>query len=353
MHESVVNLHMHTRYSDGTGTHADIAAAALQAGVDVVIVTDHNVLVDGPEKIYKDGKKRLLLLVGEEIHDQARDPQKNHLLVFNARRELASFAPNPQNLIDNVRKSGGICFIAHPKDPVCKPIKEDDISWEAWDTQGYTGLELWNGLSEIKVDIKSYLHAIFYVFFPEFVNIRPIPETIKKWDELLSSGRKVVAIGGSDAHALKVSAGPLRRTVFPYAFHFRTINTHILTPAPLTGNLDSDRELVYSALAAGRCFVGLDLAGDTHGFRFSAQGKDKNATLGEEISAENGVTFQIRLPQRAECRLLKNGNVIKQWNDRDIITHITSEPGVYRVEAYKRYLGLHRGWIFSNPIYVR
>ena len=47
MHEAVVNLHMHTRYSDGTGTHRDIAQAAIAAGVDVVIVTDHNILVQG------------------------------------------------------------------------------------------------------------------------------------------------------------------------------------------------------------------------------------------------------------------------------------------------------------------
>jgi hypothetical protein len=353
MYESIVNLHMHTRYSDGTGTHADIAAAALRAGVDVVIVTDHNVLVDGPEKIYKDGKKRLMLLVGEEIHDQARDPQKNHLLVFNARRELAGFAPNPQNLIDNVRKAGGICFIAHPRDPECKPIKETDISWEDWSVQGFTGIELWNGLSEMKVIIKSYLHAMFYVYFPQFVNRSPIPEVVDRWDDMLRAGRKVVAIGGSDAHALHVSLGPLHRTVFPYEFHFRTVNTHILTPEPFTGTLESDRELVYSALAAGRCFVSLDLAGDTRGFRFTAQGKEKTAQMGEEISPENGVTFQIRLPQRTECRLLKDGKIIKQWFDRDIITHITSEPGTYRVEVFKKYLGLRRGWIFSNPIYVR
>ena len=49
MQEIVVNLHMHTRYSDGSGTHKDIVRAAFQAGVDVVIVTDHNVLVQGFE----------------------------------------------------------------------------------------------------------------------------------------------------------------------------------------------------------------------------------------------------------------------------------------------------------------
>ena len=89
MHEIVVNLHMHTRYSDGTGTHKELAQAALQAGLDAIIVTDHNLLVQGVEGYYRDGQKRLLLLVGQEVHDQVRDPQKNHLLVFNADRDVA------------------------------------------------------------------------------------------------------------------------------------------------------------------------------------------------------------------------------------------------------------------------
>jgi predicted metal-dependent phosphoesterase TrpH len=53
MHEIVVNLHMHTRYSDGTGTHKDIAHAAIKTGLDAVIVTDHNVLVQGVEGYYR------------------------------------------------------------------------------------------------------------------------------------------------------------------------------------------------------------------------------------------------------------------------------------------------------------
>ena len=49
MAELITNLHMHTTYSDGSGTHQEIAEAALEAGLDVVIVTDHNVLVQGLE----------------------------------------------------------------------------------------------------------------------------------------------------------------------------------------------------------------------------------------------------------------------------------------------------------------
>ena len=91
MHEIVLNLHMHTRYSDGSGTHKDIAQAAMQAGLDAIIVTDHNVLVQGVEGYYRSGPNRVLLLVGQEVHDQARDPQKNHLMVFNANRDVATF----------------------------------------------------------------------------------------------------------------------------------------------------------------------------------------------------------------------------------------------------------------------
>lgn len=352
LHELLVNLHMHTTYSDGSGSHEDIAHAALEAGLDAAIVTDHNVLVSGVEGYHNRGKKRFLLLVGEEIHDQARIPQKNHLLVFGANRELASFAPDPQNLIDNARRAGGLSFLAHPYDPACLSIGETDISWEAWDAQGYTGLELWNGLSEIKVRGKSFLHVLFYVYFPRFLALQPPRATLQKWDELLSDGKRVVAIGGSDAHALKVSAGPLHRIVFPYAFHFQTINTHLLTPSPLTGDLAADKKMIYEALAAGHCFVACDLHHPARGFRFLAQGRDRNAIMGDEIPAEGGVTLKIRLPEAADCRLLKDGKTIRTWQDTDIGTYITTEPGVYRVEVWRKALGRLRGWIFSNPIYV-
>jgi hypothetical protein len=36
-----------------------------------------------------------------------------------------------------------------------------------------------------------------------------------------------------------------------------------------------------------------------------------------------------------------------------VCAHTATLPGAYRVEAYIDYLGLKRGWIFSNPIYIR
>ncbi|NOT03201.1 MAG: PHP domain-containing protein [Anaerolineales bacterium] len=353
MHEAVVNLHMHTRYSDGTGTHRDIAQAAIAAGVDVVIVTDHNILVHGFEGYYKEKNKKIMMLIGEEVHDQGRDPQKNHLLVFGAGRELATFAENPQLLINQVRDAGGLSFIAHPDDPETPAFKEIDISWVDWSVQNYTGIELWNALSELKTVVPTKLHGAFYAFFPSLVAHQPIPATLEKWDELLSQGQHVVAIGGSDAHALHLSMGPISRVIFPYEFHFRAVNTHVMLADSLSGDVNADKKAIYAALAAGHCFVGYDLPAPTRGFRFTAQGRDKTAIMGDELPAKGGVTLQAKLPFAAELRLLKDGVAVQTLKNQTSCTHITTEPGVYRIEAYRRYLGKKRGWIYSNPIYVR
>ena len=353
MHEIVVNLHMHTRYSDGSGTHKDIAQAAIQTGLDAVIVTDHNVLVQGVEGYYRFSRSRVLLLVGQEVHDQDRDPQKNHLLIFNASRDLTALADDPQALINGVREAGGICFIAHPNDPQAPAFKETDITWEAWDVQNFTGIELWNGLSELKAVVPTKMHGAFHAFFPQFIGHGPLPETLERWDELLAGGRPVVAIGGSDAHAMDMHMGPIHRVIFPYIFHFKTVNTHVFIPEPLTGDVPTDKRMIYEALAAGRCFVGYDLSESTRGFTFKAKGREKSVIMGEEIPVKGGVTLQAHTPTPAEIHLIKDGKRIGVWKNSYACTYHAIEPGVYRVEIFRSYLGRKRGWIYSNPIYVR
>jgi hypothetical protein len=353
MPELITNLHMHTIYSDGSETHAGVAEAALEAGLDVIIFTDHNVLVQGLEGYLQKGERRVLMLIGEEVHDPVRDPQKNHLLVIGVVKEMAKFAPRPQNLIDQVQKAGGLSFIAHPYDPELKAFGEDDISWVDWDVRGFTGIELWNGLSELKTVVKGKLDGIFYALFPRYLAQGPLPATLKKWDELMLKGQRVVAVGGADAHALHKHLGPLRRTIFPYSYHFHSINTHLLVKNDLTGDISEDREMVYDALRKGHAFIGYDLPHPTRGFRFTAQGRESTVSMGDEIRLGNGVTLQIRLPAMAECRLVCNGEVVRNWRDQQICAHTATKPGVYRVECYVEYLGRRRGWIFSNPIYVR
>lgn len=352
MNEFILNLHIHTTYSDGSLTHAEIGKIASQYDLDVIIFTDHNVWVDGMEGYYQENGHRLLMLVGEEIHDPNRNPQKNHLLIFGANRDLSPYGSSPQSLLDQVQQTGGLAFIAHPIDPALPIFGEGDLSWVDWDIHGFTGLELWNGFSEFKTVVQRKLDGLFYAFFPKFFPRGPIPASLEKWDQLLSSGNRVVAVGGSDAHALHKSLGPIHRIVFPYEFHFRGVNNHILTEDPLCGDLAVDRSLVFDALAKGHNFIGYDLPAPTRGFRFSGHGKDSTVWMGDQIPLGDGVTFKIRLPIPAECRLLINGSPVQTWLDSEFCTFIANQPGIYRVECFINYLGRRRGWIFSNPIYV-
>ncbi len=352
MHELVCNLHIHSIYSDGTGSYNQIADQAIQSNLDVVIITDHNIRVGGVEKYYHKNGRKLLLLTGEEVHDPDRMPQKNHTLVIGCEEELAQYAANPQILIDQVNQHGGMTFLAHPYEYDLPLFNETAITWENWEVKGFNGLELWNGFSEFKTVVKNFRQALYYAFFPELIPHRPLPQAVAKWDELLSQGLKVFAVGGSDSHALNYKKGLIHKTIFPYRYHFSTINTHLLLSEPLTGNLDEDKRLVYSSLKNGSCFIGNDLSFPTRGFTFTAENEDEMISMGEELTLNRGATIRINLPRPAKLRLIHNGLTLQTMANSDRMICPVAEPGFYRVEAYLDYSGQPRGWIFSNPIFL-
>jgi hypothetical protein len=351
-YEYVGNLHAHSSFSDGHGLHDVIALAAIRAGLDLVVITDHNVLVEGLDGYRYLGDRRVLLLTGEEIHDQNRDPQKNHLLVYEVGQELAPLGPRPQRLLDTVARAQGLSFLAHPDDPAAPKFRQADLSWVSWELRGYTGIELWNFMTEFKSRLTSVPSALWHAYFPSRIARSPMGATLARWDEMLREGRQVVAIGGADAHGSPLRFGPLRRVVFPYEFLFRAVNTHILTPEPLAGNVELDRHRLFQSLRKGHVFVGYDLPHRTNGFRFTGLGDRGTVEMGDTVQGRFGVTLQVKLPIRAHLRLIHNGHLLRSWDHVEAAVHTVSEPGAYRVEAAIDFLGRKRGWIYSNPIYV-
>jgi hypothetical protein len=352
------HLHIHTSYSDGSKLHADIADDAIAAGLDFIIVTDHNVWVDGLEGYYGDETgKRTLLLVGEEVHDARRRPPGNHCLVFGADQEVSPHAFDPQALINTVNTMGGFCFLAHPYEigsPLAIGSELEALDWESWDVEQYAGLEIWNYLSEFKSHLTSKTAAIRAALRPELYITGPFKRTLDKWDELLSRGRKVCCIAGGDIHGGTYSLGRITREVFPYEFQFRALNTHILTSKPLSGELEHDKKLVLTALRRGNAWVGYDAAGDTAGFRFSAQGLKRQAIMGEEIQPKRGgATFQVTIPSVGHIRLLCDGEVAAESAETPHLLYRADQPGAYRVEVFTRFASRKRGWIYSNPIYLK
>ncbi len=348
-YEVVGNPHVHTVYSDGKGLHREVATAAAEAGLDFVITTDHNVWVRSVEGYYDS----VLLLSGEEVHDVRRIPQASHLLIYGAEAEMVPYAADPQGLIDAVNQRGGLCFLAHPFE-IGSPLSIDlaPIPWDDWEVEGFVGIELWNAMSEFKGLLWGLPAALFYAYVPDLAFRGPFRETLRRWDELLAAGKRVCVIGGSDAHGKTYRLGPLRRKVFPYADLFRRVNTHVLIERPFSGDLETDKRLLYDGLRAGRTWVGYDALASTKGFRFHARSGVNTATIGDELVRAAAVILEVETPARGDIRLVRNGRVVARTRGATL-RHTTAEAGVYRVEVWRTFRGRRRGWIFSSPIYVR
>jgi hypothetical protein len=358
------NMHMHTPYSDGENWHADIAQAAIAAGLDFIIVTDHNIWVDGLEGYYENENGRVLMLVGEEIHNVRRQPQASHLLVYGANTELAQHAADPQALIDAVRSAGGICFLAHPHENNCRLFEHGNLGWHDWEIEGFTGLEIWNYMSSfvnrlsdrldnlpLQNGLLDKLTAVHTALNQEKFITFPEPATLALWDQLLAEGKTVTAVGNADAHGTPLSAGPIQRIIYPYEYLFRAVNTHLLLDAPLNGDMQSDKKRILQAIASGKSWIAYDLPHPTQGFRFSGHGVNKGY-MGDRIQMDAGATLQVSAPTRCHIRLIRHGEVVAAIDNETNLTHIPIESGAYRVECHIPFRDQTRGWIYSNPIYL-
>lgn len=347
MNEYVGNLHVHSTYSDGTGTIEEIAGEAEKAGIDFVGVTDHDSLAG-----LKEGKEgwhgKVLVLIGMEI-----GTDHNHYLAWRINREVPDNQKSPQSVIDGVKAQGGIGFIAHPFETACGFGDScRAFTWEDWGVSGFTGICIWNFMSQWKGRVTDWPRALYYYVRRRSAVTGPDIQTLKAWDGFLAKG-KVVAVGGSDAHQILFGMGPFRRRIFPYRYLFNTINTHILSDKPLTGDTKSDRKIIYTALEKGRCFVAYDLLASGRGFEFTGSTASQSVVMGDEINLSGGVRLKIKVPRASHIRVIRDGVL---WREGYGALHIytAKKAGVYRVEALKKTLaGRLRPWIFSNPIYVR
>ena len=139
----------------------------------------------------------------------------------------------------------------------------------------------------------------------------------------------------------------------PYHRSFRNVSTHILAPeltetghpAALRGaRLCQPRLDVRS----GRVFLRAD-PGFGQAIRLvSGQLRDH----GRRSESETGARLLARFPVACHVRLLRSGVVIAERRGESI-EYAVAAPGVYRVEGWLDVGGEERGWVYSNPIYVR
>ena len=348
MQEIRTAIHLNTLFTSGTASHADLLAHALAAKLDVIITTDQNLLVHNLDGYAHEEDRNCLLLTAEEVFNRTQIPPRNRLLVLDTRRELAPDAASAQQVVNKVAKNSGMTFLAHPFAARKTALGKLLPPWITEDIpDGITGIEVWNSLVELQKHAANRPLARLLSYFPRLVRRGPTPKTCQYWDDLISTGKTVIAIAGSGLGCSENTSPQLQH------YLLTNISNHLIIPKALNGELADDRRMVFNALRQGHSFIACDDLAPAEGFRFSAKGRDEKAAIGDSVILKDSVTFQIHLPQAAKCLLYKDGEIIRKWEGTDICVYNSTEPGAYRVEAILTWLGQDVTWILSNPIYVR
>ena len=100
--------HVHSTYSDGTATVPELAEAAAEAGVECVLLTDHDTL-EARRRGEEGWHGGVLILVGHEV-----SPKGGHLLVFGVEEEIGHAGRSEREILEAVRDAGGVSIAAHP-----------------------------------------------------------------------------------------------------------------------------------------------------------------------------------------------------------------------------------------------
>ena len=340
-------IHLHTLDSDGTKTHEEIAEIAHSAGLDFLMFTDHMTLKSrrAKEGIHSD----VVCIIGYEHNDPA---DKHHYLLFDT-PGVYDASLTAAEYVSAGAKDGAIGIIAHPDEIRAESGEWPPYEWRNWDVEGFTGIELWNHMSEWMEALApaSFPARVGLLFSPRKFLIRPPARTMDRWDKL-NERRQVVGVAGPDAHGFPYRLGPKKLTIFPYKVHFRTLQTHLLLDKPLAPEFSTARRQILEALRSARVYFSNNRRGDAEGFEFVCRA-DESADTEPLISGANnivfraGLTLQVSTPGKCEIRLLRNGEIIAGASGSTLEFAVDS-PGAYRVEALRR----GRGWIYSNHIRI-
>lgn len=340
-------LHIHTTYSDGSGTLSEVVAAARDAGLRWIIVTDHDTL-EG--RSYEGWRNDVLVVVGHEI-----TPERNHFLALNVDGVVSRDQP-PQDFIDEVYARGGFGIIAHPDEKKRNDFK-DIYRWDDWSVDGprerdgrVVGLELWNQLSDWGEHLTQRNKMLHY-FVPRLGMTGPTPATLAWWDRLNMAGKRTFGVAGVDVHAIRHNAPWGQIEVFSYRYTFRTLTNYLLLDRPLSRDSEEAKHQVYAAIISGRSYFINRLDGEVPTITFEATRPGNGAQTWYCGDAPSLNARPLLMRADAGCdaflRLIYNGRVLAS-GVRSLRQSVV-QPGIYRLEGYRG----GRPWLYTNPIYVQ
>ncbi len=338
-------LHIHTTYSDGTGSVTDVLDAAHEARLDWIIITDHDTRAASPAEGWHND---VLVLVGHEV-----TPTQSHFLALDVAEVINREQP-PQAFIDETYAKGGFGVMAHPDDHLVDRTMGVH-PWADWEINRASsgapiGIEIWNLMADWRSNRDSLPRPEQFTR-PEPTLKGPTANVLAWWDRLNAQGQRTFALGGLDAHAFHIHHAGERYVVFPYFWLFQTLTNYVLLDAPLSRDWATASRQVYRALQQGQSYFVNRLYGPLPQSPFTAQQAAHTAHLGDTLALADGpITLRGELsdPDLAdtELRLIGNGDVLHTGTGR--LHYTPTAPGTYRLEG--RRAGQH--WLYTNPIYI-
>lgn len=316
-------IHIHTKLSDGTGDINSISKAAKKAGLNWIVITDHNNF--DIEKGFYNG---VCVIKGEEISPCT----SNHYIALGI-KNLINPSDDTQKFVDEVRAQGGFGFAAHPDESDNRKNKAHPIKWTDKSVIP-DGIEIWNWFSDWADDYdESNIFKIAYSYFFRHKLIQgPHKETLKWWDELNKNSEHIIpAIAGVDAHALKISKYIVPIKIFPYKDCFKTLTNIIPLKNKPPEDFEEQKNLILSSIKNGN-----------------------NIMINRHVKKDIPLIYIedksiiIKLSTKAQIKIIQNGNPIHSEINNNLKFPI-QEKTKYRVEVYLK----NQPWIFSNQISIK
>ena len=345
-------IHVHTNRSDGSGSVDDVAAAAARAGLQFVVFSDHgDARRPAMAPSYRHG---VLCIDAVEISSSG-----GHILAIGLNREAPyPLGGEPRDVIDDVRRLGGMSIVAHPTSG------KQELQYHDWDAN-FDGIEWLNADSEWRDEGVMTLGRALLTYPWRRVETmamlldRPV-SLFAQWDRLLRS-RRVIAIAGADAHAGIGFSGDdnpygdgALMALPDYEPSLKTFSV-ALPAARLAGDATTDARTVIDELRTGRVYSAIDGLATPARLRFSARSGGREAQGGESLLPEGPVTIEVatNAPSRSRIHLVRDGQVVAEATGAVLRHQASEQVGVYRTEVYlPNDEGAGVPWLVSNPIYV-
>jgi len=298
-----VEIHSHSTYSDGRGSVEENYEAAMHCGLDFLFATDHGSL----------GQKRVLRRWSNASWGQEPGAGPQHIGLLCGSK---LFKPRGDSLAADfarARKIAPFVWVPHPVGWYPSRWYSDEQIETLWSLGDEFAVEVINGAGKI---VRAY-----DAFDRKAVTV---------WDELLGAGKRVTAVGGSDAH------GP---------DELGTVWTGVFARS-------CSAEALIQALRAGRCF-----ASEAALLHFTCDGKPMGSTVRKEKGSRVHLAFRVAdAAGVASVRVVRAGTVVKEFPGRGepvleggLTRPVGARPTCYRLES----ISVDDRRAFSTPIYVQ